>query len=290
MCLTLAFLNFRFLEELVKFVACLHQKEDVLILVEVRFLSLHFTVNYIVFFLTKSLFHFIFLLFLPLVFPYACLESFLYPPQAISCPLLEWLTEMHLLDSNSSHQLQILWSQMLNTLQQSQPSVQFDSSFLHFQAPLFERAIDHPNPAISEATTNFWNSTYGLQSKLDFPKTLVPTLDKLSRNGKLKICGKNQYTEACTSSVDRYKVTSTLKKCSKRVEILNDSVQGSKVCDDIHPGAKRKRVELTERQKEVRRAQQGRARDSNGHGPGIRTYTDLDFSQGNEESQDSQRF
>lgn len=56
MCLTFGILDFRFLEELVKCVACLHQKEDVLILVEVRFSSLHFTVNYIIF-LTKNLYH-----------------------------------------------------------------------------------------------------------------------------------------------------------------------------------------------------------------------------------------
>lgn len=56
------------------------------------------------------------------------------------------------------------------------------------------------------------------------------------------------------------------------------------------PSLKRKRLELTEHQKEVRRAQQGREKDSNGHGPGIRTYTSVDFSQGNEESQESQEF
>ncbi|KAH6824490.1 hypothetical protein C2S53_002900 [Perilla frutescens var. hirtella] len=233
----------RFLEELVKFVGCVHQKEDVLIFVE-----------------------------------------------TISSPLLEWLSEMHLLDESSNYQLQVLWSQMVKGLQQSQPSIQFDSSFLSFQQPLLQRALDHPNPAISEATIDFWNSTYGIQSKLDFPKSLVPVLDKLSRNGKIKICGRNQYTEDCISSLDRYKVTNTLKKCSKRVEILGNPVQGSKDLDNIHLGAKRKRPELTEHQKEVRRAQQGRAKDSNGHGPGIRTYTTVDFSQGNEESQDSQRW
>ncbi|KAL1563425.1 hypothetical protein AAHA92_05893 [Salvia divinorum] len=232
----------RFLEELVKFVACLHHKEDILILVE-----------------------------------------------AVSSPLLEWLSEMHLLDSNCSHNLQILWSQMLKCLQQGQPSVQFDSSFLSFQAPLLERTLDHPNSVISAATTNFWNSTYGLQSKLEFPKALVPTLDKLSRYGILKICRRNHYEEDCTSNLDRYKVTNTLKKCSKIVEILRNPVHGSKGCDNINLGAKRKRVELTEHQKEVRRAQQGRTRDSNGRGPCIQTYTALDFSQGNEESQDSQR-
>lgn len=55
--------------------------------------------------------------------------------------------------------------------------------------------------------------------------------------------------------------------------------------------SKRKKTELTQHQKEVRRAQQGRARDCGGHGPGIRTYTSLDFSQvlnDSEESQDTQ--
>jgi telomere-associated protein RIF1 len=46
-------------------------------------------------------------------------------------------------------------------------------------------------------------------------------------------------------------------------------------------------LELTEHQKEVRRAQQGRERDTGGHGPGIRTYTNADFSQGLDDSQES---
>lgn len=166
---------------------------------------------------------------------------------------------------------------MLKGLQQTQPSIKFDYSFLEYQEPLLERALDHPNPTISEATINFWNSTYGSQSKLEFPKTLVPLLDKLSRNGKIKICSRNHYGEDCIS----------LKKCSKRVEIVGNPVNVSWELDNIRIGAKRKRAELTEHQKEVRRAQQGRGRDSSGHGPGIRTYTSVDFSQGNEESQES---
>lgn len=59
-------------------------------------------------------------------------------------------------------------------------------------------------------------------------------------------------------------------------------------CQNDSLSSKRKRPELTERQKEVRRAQQGRVRDCDGRGPGIRTYTSVDFSQGNEESQESQ--
>lgn len=49
---------------------------------------------------------------------------------------------------------------------------------------------------------------------------------------------------------------------------------------------KRTKCELTEHQKEVKRAQQGKGRDTGGHGPGVRTYTNLDFSQGNEDSQE----
>lgn len=56
----------------------------------------------------------------------------------------------------------------------------------------------------------------------------------------------------------------------------------------LHLRSKRKRPDLTEHQKEVRQAQQGRARDCNGHGPGVLTYTSADFSQTNEESQESQ--
>lgn len=175
---------------------------------------------------------------------------------------------------------------MLKSLQKTQPPTKFNSSFLKSQGPLFERSLDHPNPAISEATINFWNSTYGRQNKLEFPKNLVPILDKLSRNGKINICSGNHYTE--DSNISRYKVTETLKKCSKRVEIVGQLINETEGYD-VYLGSKRKRSELTEHQKEVRRAQQGRTRDCAGHGPGIRTYTAVDFSQGNDESQNSLR-
>ncbi|KAG8367439.1 hypothetical protein BUALT_Bualt16G0072300 [Buddleja alternifolia] len=227
----------RFLSELVNFVGCLHQKEDVILLIETT-----------------------------------------------SSPLLEWLSETHLLNENTDYQLQVLWTAILKGLQLLKPSTEFDSSFLKFQGPLLERTLDHQNPAISEATINFWNSTYATQNNLEFPKNLLPILDKLSRNGKINIYSRNNCRE---DSLHRYKVTATLKKCSKRVEISSNSINGSGDLDDIYLGAKRKRVELTEHQKEVRRAQQGRTRDCSGHGPGIQTYTNVDFSQGNEESQDS---
>ncbi|KAL6548573.1 hypothetical protein OROGR_008994 [Orobanche gracilis] len=109
----------------------------------------------------------------------------------------------------------------------------------------------------------------------------------LSRKGKIKICSRTD--QQIDSRLQRYKVTSSiLRKCSKRVEIMGIPFNGPEEFDEkTYLGAKRRRSELTEHQKEVRRAQQGRARDCSGHGPGIRTYTSVDFSQGNEESQDS---
>ncbi|KAL7093467.1 hypothetical protein ACP275_11G042300 [Erythranthe tilingii] len=204
--------------------------------------------------------------------------------ETISSPLLEWLSETHILDKNTSYQLQLLWTEMLKALQKNRPPIDFNSSFLKFQQPLLEIALDHPNPAISNATINFWNSTYGAQYKLDFPKTLAPVLHKLSISGKINICSGDHCIE---DSAQRFKVTNTLKRCSKRVEITGGTVNGF---EKIDSGSKRKRLELTEHQKEVRRAQQGRNRDCSGHGPGVKTYTALDFSQGNEESQDSPRY
>ncbi|PIN01229.1 hypothetical protein CDL12_26266 [Handroanthus impetiginosus] len=147
----------RFLSELVNFVGCIQQKEDVLLLVE-----------------------------------------------TMSSPFLDWLADMHLLDEKANYQLQRLWSEMLKGLQQSQPSIKFYSLFLKFHEPLLERALDHPNPAISEATINFWNSTYGAQNKLDFPTNLVPFLDMLSRNGKINICSRNCYMEDTISFLQGY--------------------------------------------------------------------------------------
>lgn len=89
-------------------------------------------------------------------------------------------------------------------------------------------------------------------------------------------------------NVSRYKVTSTLKKCSKRVELVGNPSNGPHAIDKLSLNLKRKQPELTEHQKEVRRAQQGRSWDCSGHGPGFRTYTTADFSQVNEESQESQ--
>ncbi|CAK9141237.1 unnamed protein product [Ilex paraguariensis] len=210
-------------------------------------------------------------------------------------PLLQWLSYVEMKDENINHQLQLLWTGILECLRKSWPPIKFDSPFLQLLAPLLETTFDHPNPSISDPSIAFWNSTFSGQIKLDYPQSLLPVLDKLSRSGKINLCKRSALlSEKGNSRVDviglphGYRVTTTQNRNSKRVEFVEDKVNGLPQNHKLSLCSKRKRPELTEHQKEVRRAQQGRAKDSNGHGPGIRTYTRVDFSQGNEESQDSQ--
>ncbi|XP_052200008.1 uncharacterized protein LOC127806635 [Diospyros lotus] len=209
--------------------------------------------------------------------------------QIISSPLLHWLSSAEL-PREDTNQLQLLWTETLNCLQSSRSLITFDSSFLKLQAPLLERTLNHPNPSISEPTITYWNSTYAVQTKLDYPQTLLPVLDKLSRNGRINLCKRSSLDAAkcnplMTASL-RHRVSATHNMSSKRVELVEDkAIKHNKKQSSY---LKRRRQELTEHQKDVRRAQQGRDRDCNGHGPGIRTYTTVDFSQGYEESQNSQ--
>lgn len=198
-------------------------------------------------------------------------------------PLCEWLSHSEVHNESSKYQLQLLWVKILNSLRSSWPPINFDSSFLKLQAPLLESTLDHPNSAISEPTIKFWNSTYGEQIQLNYPKSLIPILDKLSRNGAIKLFRASHFK--LDDGQQGYRVTATPNLGSKRVELAGGS---QKDCQHNNSSSKRKRPELTEHQKEVRRAQQGRGRDCDGRGPGIRTYTSVDFSQGNEESQESQ--
>ncbi|XP_035551142.1 uncharacterized protein LOC118349706 [Juglans regia] len=168
---------------------------------------------------------------------------------------------------------------------------------LFIEAPLLGKTLDHPNPTISEPTITFWNSTYGEQINLDYPQSLLHVLDKLSRNGRIILHKKIlPALERCHSRIgvdttpQRYRVTATHNKSSKRVGFVEDVVDQLQHEEKLYSKLKRNRLELTEHQKEVRRAQQGRERDCCGHGPGIRTYTSADFSQGNEDSQESQEF
>ena len=205
---------------------------------------------------------------------------------------LQWLSHQEIQDESAKDQLGILWAETLNCLQRSWPPITFDSSFLKLQACLLEKTLGHPNSSISDPTTIFWNSTYGKQMNLEYPQNLLHVLDKLSRNGRINIHNRSKSFLVRCSTLEKNiapqscKVTATQNRSSKRVELEGMIGQfNQKYKPRLF--SKRKRLELTEHQKEVRRAQQGRERDCSGHGPGIRTYTSLDFSQRNEESQES---
>lgn len=198
-------------------------------------------------------------------------------------------------DDDEYNQFALVWKEILLSLQRSQPPVTFDSAFLKFLSPILEKNLDHPNPSISEPTISFWNSTYGKRIKLEYPKKLLPVLDKLSRNGRINIQTRSSPPiKKCGSRLpvntarEKYKVNATNSLGSKRVELVQDGANERECNEILDSCLKRKRLDLTEHQREVRRAQQGRERDSGGHGPGIKTYTSVDFSQGNEDSQESQ--
>lgn len=195
--------------------------------------------------------------------------------QVISAPLLQWLSDHELHHEDTVSELRKLWITTLKCLQNSWPPINFNTTLLNLQATLLAATLDHPNSSVTDPTIAFWNSTYGEQTKLDYPQILLPVLDKLSRNGKINLCGKRySRIDASISPPQKHKITTTLNRCVKRVELVNGS--GSN-------GSKRKKLELTERQKEVRRAQQGRSNDCEVRGPGVRTYTSVDFSQGTED-------
>ncbi|CAK8563453.1 unnamed protein product [Lathyrus sativus] len=210
--------------------------------------------------------------------------------EIISCPLLQWLSNTEMQDEKTNDNLKLLWTEILSSLKKSQPPIHFGSALLELHEPLFEKTLDHPYPSISEATIEFWNSTFAHQIIFDFPPRLLHVLDKLSRYGKLKLQNrslssfqKRHTREEISDTLQGYKVIAKQNKTSKRVELLSDTQKEAPPLS-----FKRKRLELTEHQREVRRAQQGRERDNAGHGPGIRTYTNADFSQGFDDSQESQ--
>lgn len=193
-------------------------------------------------------------------------------------------------DEGTNNNLKLLWTEILSSLRRSQPPLHFGPALLELHEPLFEKTLDHPYPSISEATIEFWNSTFAQQIIFDFPPRLLHVLDKLSRQGKLKLQSRSiSYFKKCNTreevgdALQGYKVAAKHNRTSKRVELVLDTQKDAPLLS-----FKKKRLELTEHQKEVRRAQQGRQRDTGGHGPGIRTYTNADFSQqGVDDSQES---
>lgn len=181
----------------------------------------------------------------------------------------------------------------MNCLQKAQPPFIFNSTLLDCQALLLEKTLDHPDPSISEPTIKFWKSTYGKLLQKDYPKCMFHVLEKLSRIGKISLLKHDaEVHQKCHAAQQIYRGASATGNCmvttmnnmsSKRVKLIEQD-EGESNCSGSF--SKRVRLELTEHQKEVRRAQRGKERDCSGHGPGIRTYTSLDFSQTNDDSQD----
>nr|KYP44984.1 hypothetical protein KK1_033505 [Cajanus cajan] len=218
-------------------------------------------------------------------------QDILHFLEIVSSPLLQWLSNMGMEDGRTNDQLQLLWIEILSCLRRSQPPINFGSALLKLHEPLFEKTLDHPYPSISEPTINFWNSTFGQQIILDFPSSLLCVLDKLSRNGRLKLQKRSlPCLKKCASheevgdALQGYKVYAKHNRTSKRVELVLDTRKETPPLS-----FKKRRLEQTEHQKEVRRAQQGREMDTGGHGPGIRTYTNADFTQGRDDSQARRR-
>ncbi|XP_030464746.1 uncharacterized protein LOC115684187 isoform X1 [Syzygium oleosum] len=211
--------------------------------------------------------------------------------EIISPQLLQGLSLMESEWKSISDEVQFLWIETLNCSLRSQPPIMFDSSYLKIQACLLEKTLDHPIPSISNPAISYWNSTYGEQMKLDYPPSLLHVLDKLYRSGRIYLQKRSlSLLERCNALAEppqRYKVTSTHNRTTKRVELVEVPKNQLEHMKEPLPKVKRKRSELTEHQKEVRRAQRGRERDCGMHGPGIRTYTSVDFSQGNDDSQES---
>ncbi|KAM0939048.1 putative telomere-associated protein Rif1 [Dioscorea sansibarensis] len=110
----------------------------------------------------------------------------------LSDPLLQWFslcasTHEHMLKGSIIPSLQCLWVQILDTLQNSQPRIIFDSRLLRTHASLLEASFDHPHLPISDATIIFWEATYGMQTNLHYPQCLVPVLHKLSMEGRIAL-------------------------------------------------------------------------------------------------------
>ncbi|KAK9098660.1 hypothetical protein Syun_025705 [Stephania yunnanensis] len=206
-------------------------------------------------------------------------------------PLAHWLSAYSLMHGELQvsiiNELQHLWAESLNCLRRSEPPIIFDSTLLSSHATILETTLIHSIPSIFASTIAFWNCTYGMQDELDYPQNLLPILDKLSRQGRISIHKRNPLFFVNDHSIVRAEVATAHKHTSKRVELVNIAndmaFSGVRVA-----GLRRKRLEPTEHQKEVKRAQQSRERDCNGHGPGLRTYTSVDFSQTNDDSQESQ--
>nr|CAD1827722.1 unnamed protein product [Ananas comosus var. bracteatus] len=110
--------------------------------------------------------------------------------ELISDPLCQWLSSCakiycEIQQGGLINQLLNIWSRILDCLKRSQPPILFNSSFLDPQASLLQTTLGHPHPPISDVTIEFWRTTYNRKVSLRYPSCLLPTLEKLSRSGRI---------------------------------------------------------------------------------------------------------
>ncbi|OAY66777.1 hypothetical protein ACMD2_12024 [Ananas comosus] len=110
--------------------------------------------------------------------------------ELISDPLCQWLSSCakiycEIQQGGLINQLLNIWSRILDCLTRSQPPILFNSSFLETQASLLQTTLGHPHPPISDVTIEFWRTTYNRKVSLRYPSCLLPTLEKLSRSGRI---------------------------------------------------------------------------------------------------------
>nr|CAD1827761.1 unnamed protein product [Ananas comosus var. bracteatus] len=110
--------------------------------------------------------------------------------ELISDPLCQWLSSCakiycEIQRGGLINQLLNIWSRILDCLKRSQPPILFNSSFLETQASLLQTTLGHPHPPISDVTIEFWRTTYNRKVSLRYPSCLLPTLEKLSRSGRI---------------------------------------------------------------------------------------------------------
>ncbi|KAK9921701.1 hypothetical protein M0R45_030202 [Rubus argutus] len=167
--------------------------------------------------------------------------------EMISCPLLEWLRHMEMQDE----------SILINL--NSHPS---SRKLLITQICPFQ---NQPSTFGTPHMVNKWSTG------LFYPQALLHVLDKLWRNGRINLHRRSLPLQRCQSRSEAITLPTKVygqynnNRGSKRVELVEDTI-GSEHKEMPHSSLKRKRLELTEHQKEVRRAQRGRERDCGRHG------------------------
>ncbi|KAM3415467.1 Telomere length regulator protein rif1 [Cercospora zeina] len=85
------------------------------------------------------------------------------------------------------HATNILWSQLLSMVSEKLP--QKDSQLLEILEPFLVAGFSSPSQTIVNSTINFWNSSFALENRLDYPPTLFPVLREKQVQAELKLPG-----------------------------------------------------------------------------------------------------